>query len=146
MSHGRHLHLSYRANLASSRGVGPVIGGTRLCSPTPPHVCSLLEPDIRHPTSIITQRSFGREVNVGCYDILTKRLVVEPAMRVPLGQHCDGLCWLESKVGLQLVKLTEHLCVCASKGGAAAVGALCLLQDREQGTVYRKALPSAPCF
>ena len=42
--------------------------------------------------------------------------------------------------------------MCASKGGAAAVGALCLLQDREEGTAEPKALafpehlPSAPCF
>ena len=41
------------------------------------------------------------------------------------------LCLLESKLGLQLVKSTEH--VRASNGAAAAVEALCLLQDRGRG-------------
>ena len=64
--------------------------------------------------SVHTQRSFGPKVSVGRENILTKRLVVKPTMRVPLGQHCNGLAklsLLESKVGLQLVKSTEHLCV-----------------------------------
>ena len=43
--------------------------------------------------------------------ISSTRLVVKPTMRLPLGQPCDGLAKLESKVGLQLVKSTEHLCV-----------------------------------
>ena len=42
--------------------------------------------------------------------------------------------------------------MCASNGGAAAVLAFCLLQDREEGTAEPKALafpehlPGAPCF
>ena len=54
-------------------------------------------------------------------------------MRVHLGQHCDDLaklCLLEIKVGLHLVESTEHL----------AFEALCLLQDRDEGTADPKAL------
>ena len=71
---------------------------------------------VRH--CVETQRTFGRKVCVDRYNILTKRRVVKPTMRVTLGQ---------------LVKSTEHLCV-LQKEGAAAVEALCLLQDREEGT------------
>ena len=31
------------------------------------------------------------KVHVGRENIRTKRLVVEPAIRAPLGHHCDGL-------------------------------------------------------
>ena len=63
-------------------------------------------------------------------------------MAFPRGSLVDGLtklCLLDSKVGLQLVKSTEHVCA-LSKGAAAAVEALCMLQDREEGTAGSMAL------
>ena len=79
------------------------------------------------------KRSFGRKVDVGLKNILTN-------------QHCDGLaklCLLESKVGLQ-TREVDGASVCASEGGAAAIEALSLLQDRRRACPEH--LPDAPCF
>ena len=79
------------------------------------------------------------------------------SLNPPWGASLSALRWPREAVfawkqGWSATREVDGASVRASKGGAAAIEAFCLLQDREEGTASSKALAfpehlsSAPCF